>query len=81
MLPENKPRPLGRGLWSAYVVLILVPSPKEIAKLRAKAEYLEERGGKVVLTECGTKKRLCAEIDLGAGEYGEDGQFRILKGY
>ncbi len=55
--------------------------PKEIAKLRAKAEYLEERGGKVVLTECGTKKRLCAEIDLGAGEYGEDGQFRILKGY
>lgn len=63
------------------VALILVPSPKEIAALRAKAEYLEERGGKVVLTECGTKKRLCAEIDLGAGEYGKDGQFRVLKGY
>lgn len=63
------------------VALILVPSPKEIAALRAKAEYLEERGGKVVLTECGPKKRLCAEIDLGAGGYGEDGQFRILKGY
>ena len=63
------------------VVLILVPSPKEIAKLRAKAEYLEERGGKVVLTECGPKQRLCAEFDLKAGEYGKDGQYRILKGY
>ncbi len=63
------------------VVLILVPSPKEIAELRAKAEYLEERGGKVVLTECGPKKRLCAEIDLGADVWGKNGEFRILKGY
>ena len=63
------------------VSLILVPSPKEIAKLRAKAEYLEEKGGKVVLTECGPKKRLCAEIDLGAEVWGKNGEFRILKGY
>lgn len=63
------------------VVLILVPSPKEIADLRAKAEYLEEKGGKVVLTECGPKKRLCAEIDLGADVWGKNGEFRILKGY
>ena len=63
------------------IVLLVVPSPKEIAELRAKAEYLEERGGKVVLTECGPKQRLCAEFDLKAGEYGKDGQYRILKGY
>lgn len=63
------------------VVLILVPSPKEIAELRAQAEYLEEKGGKVVLTECGPKKRLCAEIDLGADVWGKNGEFRILKGY
>lgn len=63
------------------VVLILVPSPKEIADLRAKAEYLEEMGGKAVLIRCGPDQRLCAEIDLKAGEYGERGEYRILKGY
>ena len=37
--------------------------------------------GKAALTVCGDKKRLCAEIDTSAPEYGERGQFRILKGY
>lgn len=63
------------------IVLLVVPSPKEIAELRAKAEYLEERGGKVVLTYCGPDKRLCAEIDLGADVWGKNREFRILKGY
>lgn len=63
------------------VVLILVPSPKEIARLRAEVANLEARGGKAVLTVCGPEKRLCAEIDTKAEEYGEHGQFRILKGY
>ena len=63
------------------VVLLLVPSQKEIAALRAEVDYLEAKGGKAVLTECGTKKRLCAEIDLGAQVWGKDGEFRILKGY
>ncbi len=56
-------------------------SPKEIAELRAQVEYFEGMGGKAVFIRCGDDKRLCAEIDLRAGEYGERGQYRILKGY
>ncbi|OZY43910.1 hypothetical protein, partial [Pseudomonas lundensis] len=59
----------------------IVPSPDEIARLRAEVANLEARGGKATLTVCGDKKRLCAEIDTRAPEYGERGQFRILKGY
>ncbi|WP_194288822.1 hypothetical protein, partial [Pseudomonas helleri] len=61
--------------------MLLVPSPSEIADLRANAENLEARGGKVVLTLCGPQKRLCAEVDNKAEAWGENGQFRILKGY
>ncbi len=63
------------------IVLLVVPSPDEIARLRAEVANLEARGGKAVLTVCGAEKRLCAEIDPKATEYGERGQFRILKGY
>lgn len=63
------------------IVLLVVPSPDKIAALRAEAASFEARGGKAVLTMCGPKKRLCAEIDTKATEYGEHGQFRILKGY
>ena len=59
----------------------IVPSPDEIARLRAEVANLEARGGKATLTVCGDKRRLCAEIDTRAPEYGERGQFRILKGY
>lgn len=63
------------------VVLLLVPSPAEIASLRAEVAHLEARGGKATLTVCGPEKRLCAEVDTKAEEYGERGQFRVLKGY
>lgn len=63
------------------IVLLLVPSPDEIAALRAEVANLEARGGKAVVTVCGPEKRLCAEIDGKAPEYGERGQFRVLKGY
>jgi hypothetical protein len=64
------------------IVLLVVPSPDEIARLRAEVANLEARGGKAVLIECGPKNRLCAEIDLGAEtSWGKNGQFRILKGY
>ncbi|WP_141228753.1 hypothetical protein [Pseudomonas lundensis] len=59
----------------------IVPSPDEIARLRAEVANLEARGGKATLTVCGPEKRLCAEIDTKAPEYGERGQFQILKGY
>ena len=63
------------------VVLLVVPSQKEIAALRAEVDYLEAKGGKAVVTTCGPKKRLCAEIDTTGEGYGERGQFRVLKGY
>jgi hypothetical protein len=63
------------------IVLLVVPSPAEIAALRAEVANLEARGGKAVVTVCGPEKRLCAEIDLGAKPWGKDGQFRVLKGY
>ena len=61
--------------------MLLVPSPKEIAGLRANAAALEAKGGKVNLTLCGPQRRLCAEIDTKADAWGENSQFRILKGY
>ena len=63
------------------IVLLVVPSPDQIAALRAEVANLEARGGKATLTVCGPEKRLCAEIDTKAPEYGERGQFRVLKGY
>jgi hypothetical protein len=63
------------------IVLLVVPSPDEIARLRAEVADLEARGGKAVLTVCGPKDRLCALIDLDAEGWGEQGQYRILKGY
>jgi hypothetical protein len=61
--------------------MLLVPSPNVIADLRANAAALEAKGGKVNLTLCGPQKRLCAEVDTKAEAWGENGQFRILKGY
>ena len=63
------------------IVLLVVPSPDKIARLRAEVANLEARGGKAVLTVCGPEKRLCGEIDTKAPEYGERRQFQILKGY
>jgi len=61
--------------------MLLVPSPNEIADLRANAAALEANGGKVNLTLCGPQKRLCAEIDTKADAWGKNSEFRILKGY
>lgn len=63
------------------VSMLLVPTPREIAELRANVEYLEAKGGKINLIHCGPSKRLCAEIDTKADVWGENRQFRILKGY
>jgi len=63
--------------------LLLVPSPNEIANMRANLAALEARGGKIRLTTC--NDRLCAEIDPKAEkgvQFGENGQrWLILKGY
>jgi len=63
------------------LAMLLIPTPGQIADLRANAEYLEAKGGKVNLTYCGPTKRLCVEIDPKADTWGENRQFRVLKGY
>ena len=65
--------------------MLLVPSPNEIADLRANVAALEARGGKIQLVQCGPSNRLCAKIDVkankSAGGWGADGQYMILQGY
>lgn len=65
--------------------MLLVPTPNEIADLRANARELEARGGKVQLTQCGPNNRLCAKIDVrsnkSTGGWGEKGEYMILDGY
>ena len=65
--------------------MLLVPSPNEIADLRADAAALEAQGGRVQLSVCGDSKRLCARIDPKAekgDQYGQNGQrWMSLQGY
>jgi len=68
--------------------MLLVPTPNEIADLRANVSALEARGGKVQLTQCGPSNRLCAQVDTkantapnGAVGWGKKGEWMILQGY
>jgi len=82
---------VGCGLLATVVGLsmLLVPTPNEIADLRANVASLEAQGGKIQLTQCGpSSNRLCAQIDVkantaknGAFGWGKDGNWMILQGY
>jgi len=50
-----------------------------IIELQANARILEKEGGKIQFRRC--QGRLCVEIDPYAPEFGENGEYRILKGY
>jgi len=67
------------------VSMLLVPTPGEIADLRANVAALEARGGKIQLNQCGPDNRLCAKINVkvnkSTGGWGEEGQWMILQGY
>lgn len=57
-----------------------------ISQQNATISRLSEQGGDINLTTCGDSRRLCAEIHPDSlGEkpdaFGENGQYRILKGY
>jgi hypothetical protein len=65
-----------------------VPSVSEIAERRADRAQLEasiadlnQRRAKVVLGNCGPKKRVCVAVDESAGVYGTGSEYRIVKGY
>jgi hypothetical protein len=73
--------PLGLVCW-------MVPSPAQIAALRAKhAELsariaqLEERGARIDLRRCGNGARLCVRVDRKAPVYGEQSDYLIVRGY
>jgi len=86
------------GLFSAVMlgVVLLIPSARDLAALRAEkaaleasVAALESRGGRIQLTNCGDKKRLCALVDPkqfnsdgSTTRYGDKGEYwMILKGY
>jgi hypothetical protein len=65
-----------------------LPSPGQIAALRAEHErlaasvaHLADSGGRMELRHCGDASRLCVRIDRGAPVYGEQSDFRIVRGY
>lgn len=82
--------------WVALVAIAItlvavrwyVPSVSDMQVLRAKKAQLEDsiadleqRGGKLKISHCGPKRRLCVAVDDYAGRYGKAGEYRIAKGY
>lgn len=67
--------------------MLLVPSPRVIADLRANVAALEAKGGKVKLSTCGPKSRLCARVDpkeagtMWGPENNKNEKWIILNGY
>lgn len=65
----------------------LLPSPRQIAALRAHRDVLaadiarlEKYGGRVDLRKCGLHGRLCVRVDRKGPAYGADGDFLPVKG-
>lgn len=76
----------------AAMLLWVLPSPRDLAALRAdKAQLeatvatLESHGGRAHLRTCATRgdqSRLCVAVEKGAGEFGPTGEhYMVLKGY
>ena len=71
------------------VAVFMTPSGSEMAELRANADDLKRKGGKIKLSTCGSPGRMCAQVDekqinaqgvvTGFGANGE--RWLILKGY
>ncbi len=68
--------------------MALSPSERELRALREQEGALQERlrqlraaGAALELRHCGHEQRLCVRIERGAGDYGPNGEFRIVKGY
>jgi hypothetical protein len=73
--------PIAIARWS-------MPSPGEIAALRARRDELsanvaklERQGGRIDWRRCGDSKRLCVRTDRRAPSYGEKGDFVVIDGY
>ncbi len=72
----------------AVVARYALPSPAELAALRAQRDSLlqniaavERRGGKVDWRSCGNDARLCVRVDRNAPAFGAQADYYVLKGY
>ncbi len=53
----------------------------EIAMMRGNHAAWVKKGMLDKLSSCGPERRPCVAINQGAGAYGKDGDYRVLKGY
>jgi hypothetical protein len=65
-----------------------LPSPADIAALRARREELaasvvrlEQQGGRIDWRRCGEAHRLCVRVDRKAPSYGEKADYFVIEGY
>lgn len=65
-----------------------LPSPADIATLRARREELaanvaklELQGGRIEWRRCGEGRRLCVRVDRKAPSYGEKADYYVIEGY
>ena len=72
--------PLGAAWW-------VLPSRTEVAALSARRDALEAaiarlraQGGEMEWHHCGPRQRLCVRVDRKAGNFGDSGDFLIVKG-
>jgi hypothetical protein len=73
--------PVGLARWA-------LPSPGDIATLRARREdlaasvaKLEQQGGRIEWRRCGEARRLCVRVDRKAPSYGEKADYYVIEGY
>jgi hypothetical protein len=73
--------PVGVARW-------VLPSPAELAALRAKRDELnsnlqrlQQLGGRVEWRRCGEAGRLCVRVDRKAPTYGEKADYVVVEGY
>ncbi|MBM7074670.1 hypothetical protein JQC92_22110 [Shewanella sp. 202IG2-18] len=71
---------LSAGLWFGNWATMRYLT-EEIMILQQGVNDLEQQGGKINLATCGKKSRKCVQIDLKARAYGENSDYRVIKGY
>ncbi len=53
----------------------------KIAGLQNTRDMLERAGAKAGMSKCGPSARLCIRVDEGAGSFGEQADYRVIRGY
>jgi hypothetical protein len=76
------------GAATALAAWWLLPTPDQLAALRVQRDQLsaaiatlERQAGRIDLRRCGSEQRWCVRIDRLAPTYGEQADYRVVKGY